>query len=611
MVTMRDSIAIAGYQDGTVLFWNADRGDIQAVGPRDYSTWTGDSSSDFLHGRAESAPLGGTDEIVPSNEAEKRTKEDDGEVVAVRVYDDFLLACYWPIKICLWTRGGEPVLEREQQMEALDHIQNCGDVLLHRKAGPLHSHLEGFLLERSVSARGLMDPSLSIDGDAAGNVTAGTVIDSAPGVRLTGILNGLHRGRVNAVAIEGEVVASVSDDETIRLWNHRTFEVIGQPMYGHEGPVLSVDISKDFIVSGGEDTTVRVWQRGSVLPIGRAQLAADDRIHALAIAGDVVCTGHNDGTVRLWDRDTGEPVGSPFRAEWVWRWDGESEEQRATASEVHARRRDRSWHPSKAALPAQIVNQQQPQSGITSVTANESFVVAGHQDGTIWLWDRASGDQILKSYSDPYCSFNDVGAVVTALAVSDDNLLAIGDVRGRVYFWDLNQYKRLDTMGHTFDAEENTPHSSFVHSFTILNDHIVSISHDNTICLWDRRTSQPIGAAHQVGPPCHGVPVVSDAFLRRNESTREVEVLFPFLPDIRTEDLATELGSNVILAMYKTPAFMFFVNAASCELTQRSMMALIHRRPHSFLPYCPREEREAGRNASCLSPNRYGGGIIY
>lgn len=68
---------------------------------------------------------------------------------------------------------------------------------------------------------------------------------------------------VNSVAFSpnSKQIASASSDRTIRLWDTRTGEAVGEPLEGHFGGVLSVAFSPDGkqIVSGSYDETVRIW----------------------------------------------------------------------------------------------------------------------------------------------------------------------------------------------------------------------------------------------------------------------------------------------------------------------------------------------------------------
>ena len=62
-----------------------------------------------------------------------------------------------------------------------------------------------------------------------------------------------HKSSVNEIAISpfGDLIASCSDDETIRLWKN-TINGSSQLIKAHNGPVCSIDFSSDgrFIVSG-------------------------------------------------------------------------------------------------------------------------------------------------------------------------------------------------------------------------------------------------------------------------------------------------------------------------------------------------------------------------
>jgi WD40 repeat protein len=68
---------------------------------------------------------------------------------------------------------------------------------------------------------------------------------------------------VTAVAFspDGQILATGSDDKTIKLWDLQTGVEIAT-LSGHDSYVQSVAFSPDgkTLVSGGYDKTVKVWQ---------------------------------------------------------------------------------------------------------------------------------------------------------------------------------------------------------------------------------------------------------------------------------------------------------------------------------------------------------------
>ncbi|KAF6841907.1 vegetative incompatibility protein het-e-1, partial [Colletotrichum musicola] len=71
-----------------------------------------------------------------------------------------------------------------------------------------------------------------------------------------------HGGPVSAVAFspDGQVIASVSDDKTVRLWDAAT-GAHRKTLKGHSDWVSAVAFSPDgqVIVSASDDETVRLW----------------------------------------------------------------------------------------------------------------------------------------------------------------------------------------------------------------------------------------------------------------------------------------------------------------------------------------------------------------
>ncbi|NJN85349.1 MAG: WD40 repeat domain-containing protein [Leptolyngbyaceae cyanobacterium SL_7_1] len=120
-----------------------------------------------------------------------------------------------------------------------------------------------------------------------------------------------HRGIVRSLSFsaDGQILASGSDDTTIRLWDVSTGELI-QTLEGHTAPVLSVVLSADgaTLVSGSADQSVRLWNLSNAT--SQPLLAHTDAVHAIALSpdGGTIASSGADKTIRLWHPTTRELI---------------------------------------------------------------------------------------------------------------------------------------------------------------------------------------------------------------------------------------------------------------------------------------------------------------
>jgi WD40 repeat protein len=121
-----------------------------------------------------------------------------------------------------------------------------------------------------------------------------------------------HAGGVTSIAIspDGQFLASSSLDQTIKIRNIRTKEII-HTLTGHSGYVYSVAISSDgqTLVSGSADKTIKVWnlQTRELLRTLRGHLGD---VYSVAISrnGRILVSGSQDKTIKVWNLQTGELV---------------------------------------------------------------------------------------------------------------------------------------------------------------------------------------------------------------------------------------------------------------------------------------------------------------
>ena len=211
-------------------------------------------------------------------------------------------------------------------------------------------------------------------------------------------------------------LASGSEDNTIRLWNATTGQLLSLPLSEHTGDVTSIAFSPDSqtLASGSRDNTIRLWSAttGQHLATLEEQIVWGAVTHeghtgdvtavVFSPDGATLASGDTDNTIRLWD------VGA---------------RQHRTALTGHT-------------------------GTVTALTFSKdgTILVSGSRDNTIRLWNTATGKHLdtLEGHEDD----------VIVLAFSfDGTTLASGEAGGITRLWAGDTGQHLDTLSYSLGDE--------------------------------------------------------------------------------------------------------------------------------------------------------------
>jgi len=261
---------------------------------------------------------------------------------------------------------------------------------------------------------------------------------AARGQRPELVIQTGHADRVSTVAFspDGRMLASGSDDNTIKLWDVATGQEL-RTLTGHARQVSSVAFSSDgrTLASGSADKTIKLWDAATGQEL-RTLAGHADEVDSVAFSPDgrTLASGSADKTIKLWDVASGHEL------------------------------RTLAGHTGLIFLVA--------------FSPDGRTLASGSADKTIKLWDAATGQELLTlaGHTD----------LVTCVSFSPDGrTLASGGVDQSIRLWDIATGRALRTL---------TGHTETVNSIAFSPDGrtLASGSGDKTAKLWDPATGQEL-----------------------------------------------------------------------------------------------------------------------
>lgn len=247
-----------------------------------------------------------------------------------------------------------------------------------------------------------------------------------------------HSGEVNTVAIsaDGQILASGSDDQTVKLWNLKQRQEI-RTLKGHSDLVYSVAISPDSqtLVSSSKDNTVKVWNLKTGKDV-RNLKGHKSYVNSVAISLDnqTIASGSYDTTIKIWNLKTGQLI------------------------------RTMTGHSSTVLC--------------VSLSPNGQTLASGSADQTIKLWNLNTGKELrtLIGHS------GDINSIAFS---PDGKTLASGSDDKSVRVWNPNTGRAVRTFtGHLGDINSI--------AFSPDGQTLASGGDDKTIKLWNLTTGEEL-----------------------------------------------------------------------------------------------------------------------
>ncbi|MBD2665932.1 WD-40 repeat protein [Richelia sinica FACHB-800] len=274
---------------------------------------------------------------------------------------------------------------------------------------------------------------------------------------------------------DGQLLASVSLDRTIKLWSAQGS--LQQTLTGHTDAVTSICFSPDgqTLVSTGLDKTVRLWRKNA--DTGKFNSLPHQTVLTETIGvykvnfspdGQLFATGSQDGTIQLWSQE-----GTLLKT-LTGHQGGVNDLAFSPKGDVLASVSDdktvKIWHRDGTLLTTLTAHQQR----VTSVAFSPQgdFLASASDDKTVklWEWKEKGGEKMVEK-----TVLNHQSAVASVRFSGDGQKLATSS-DGKMNLWNVD-----GTLLKTWPG-----HSDRIHNIAFSPDQqlLASASDDQSVKLW-------------------------------------------------------------------------------------------------------------------------------
>jgi WD40 repeat protein len=293
-----------------------------------------------------------------------------------------------------------------------------------------------------------------------------------------------HEGNIrrNAFSQDGKYVATVTDNQAVRVWETTTGHPSG-PSITHASQVTAVTLSPDgkYLVTASDDHTVQLILVATGQRVG-ASIKPTEGVSVIALSPDSkrIATA-TDSTVQMWDAANGKPVGKLMEHINVVNDVAFSSDGKYLATGCGKLRGRGSQHQNAAYIWEASTGQQVGERIsyrdyavlAVSFSADGKYLAIGNRDGTTRLWQIDSGQEVARLNTGDYS--------VTAVTFSrDGEYLATAGLDNSARVWRL-----------AIDSQEvaRMIHDSDVSAISFSRDgrHLFTASSDGTTRQWEAR----------------------------------------------------------------------------------------------------------------------------
>ncbi|KAI7851650.1 WD40-repeat-containing domain protein [Circinella umbellata] len=204
-----------------------------------------------------------------------------------------------------------------------------------------------------------------------------------------------HTGCIRTVNIGGQFLASGSTDEVIRLYDVKKRKEYGSLGGQHQGDVTDIQFYGKYMLSASDDKTICIWRKSDWEYL-KTLKGHKGRVNSVAIhpSGKIALSVSTDRTVIVWNLMTARKASiNKLHQEGLfvsWNKNGDK-------YAIMFDRQIKIYNVADAEVTTTISHRSRflcMRYYTSKTTTNKEYIISGHEDKTIRIWDASTGDLV-------------------------------------------------------------------------------------------------------------------------------------------------------------------------------------------------------------------------